>query len=56
MITDDCPADSEISPPIERHDALNLFIFHQIRGYAPFMLEQDDGTYIVHRGKFIMLA
>ena len=56
MIMDNSLDNSVISPPIGLHEALNLFILHQIHGYAPFMFEQDDGTYIVHRGEQVMVA
>lgn len=44
-------ADSEESPPIGRYVALELFITHTMRGYAPYMVEQNDGLFIVHRGE-----
>lgn len=44
-------ADMEMSHALERADALNLLILYQIRGYLPYMSEQGDGTYIVHRGE-----
>ena len=51
MNTHDCTAAIEVSRPLERTDALNLFIIHQLRGHLPYLVEQEDGTYIVHRGE-----
>lgn len=56
MTAHDRTENIEISMPLDVHNALNLFLLHQIHGYSPCMVEQDDGTYVVHRGERIQIT
>lgn len=53
MHLDQHALEPETSSPLPVHEALNLLILHQIRGHAPYMEEEKEGAYIVHRGEKI---
>lgn len=56
MSPDDRPEDFEISSPIEQRAALDLYFDLQDRGYLPYLVELDDGSYMVHCGERMAAA
>jgi len=56
MNNHDCTKGIEISQPLEQRAALDMYFTHLDNGHLPYLVEQDDGTYIVHCGERIKIA